>query len=159
MTVVLMRNRDNPVTFAQRSITAACTAGDCPDPGFAHYAQGVVDEHSWLSLPEVAEATDLPLRTVRGYLRDRILVATRRGENNALAVPADFLVPGEEAETLAVLPSLRGTITMLADSGYADEEIVDWLLRDNDELGETPMASLRAGRTHAVRRAAQSLAF
>lgn len=154
-----MRNRDNPVTFVQRSIPAMGAAGDCPDPGVAHYAQGVVDEQNWLSLPEVAEATDLPLRTVRGYLRDRILVATRRGENNALAVPAGFLVSSAGSEALAVLPSLRGTITMLADSGYADDEIVDWLLRDNDELGDTPLANLQGGRTHAVRRAAQALAF
>ena len=119
----------------------------------------MVDEHSWLSLPDVAEATDLPLRTVRGYLRDRTLVATRRGQNRALVVPADFLVPSEESGALTVLPSLRGTITMLADSGYADDEIVEWLLRDNDELGETPLATLRAGRTHTVRRVAQSLAF
>ncbi|WP_147917303.1 Rv2175c family DNA-binding protein [Ruania zhangjianzhongii] len=119
----------------------------------------MVDEQNWLSLPEVAEATDLQLRTVRGYLRDRVLVATRRGENNALAVPEGFLVPGEETGTLIVLPSLRGTITMLADSGYGDDEIVDWLLRENDELGATPLANLRDGRTHAVRRAAQALAF
>ena len=117
------------------------------------------DEHSWLSLPEVAEAIDVPLRTVRGHLRDRVLVATRRGENNALAVPEAFLIPDPDAPGHVVLPSLRGTITMLADSGYADEEIVDWLLRESDELGETPLGALRSGRVHAVRRAAQSLAF
>lgn len=119
----------------------------------------VVDEQSWLSLPEVAEATDLPQRTVRGYLRDRVLVAARRGENNALAVPEAFLVPAEEPGRRMVLPSLPGTITVLSDSGYADEEIVAWLLRENDELGATPLGALRNGRTHAVRRAAQALAF
>lgn len=117
------------------------------------------EEQNWLSLPEVAEAIDVPLRTVRGYLRDRVLVATRRGENNALAVPSDFLVTSPDSAAVVVLPSLRGTITMLADSGFADDEIVDWLLRDNDELATTPLASLREGRTHAVRRAAQALAF
>ncbi|HIZ37729.1 MAG TPA: DNA-binding protein [Candidatus Ruania gallistercoris] len=118
-----------------------------------------MDERRWLSLPEVAEALDVPLRTVRGYLRDRVLVATRRGENNALAVPDDFLVTDNESAVRVVLPALRGTVTLLADSGYADEEIVDWLLRDNDELGGTPLQALRSGRVHAVRRAAQTLAF
>lgn len=119
----------------------------------------MVDEQNWLSLPDVAEAIDVPLRTVRGYLRDRILVAARRGENNALAVPADFLVPAQEPGRQSVLASLRGTVTLLADSGYEDEEIVSWLLRENEELGDTPLATLRGGRTRAVRRAAQALAF
>ncbi len=119
----------------------------------------MVDEQNWLTLPEVADATGLPHRTVRGYLRDRVLVAVRRGENNALQVPGSFLVPGEEPGTAVVLPSLRGTIMLLADSGFDDAEIVDWLLRDSEELDSTPIAALRDGRTHAVRRAAQSLAF
>lgn len=117
------------------------------------------DEQNWLSLPEVAEAIDVPLRTVRGYLRDRVLVATRRGENNALAVPEGFLVPSQDGNGCVVLPSLRGTVMMLADSGFADDEIVTWLLRENDELDGTPLDALRSGRTHAVRRTAQSLAF
>lgn len=121
--------------------------------------EGVVDEQSWLTLPEVAEATGVQHRTVRGYLRDRVLVASRRGENAALRVPEGFLVPGEEPGSTVVLASLRGTIILLADSGYDDEEIIDWLLRDSEELGSTPLAALRAGRTHAVRRAAQALAF
>ena len=119
----------------------------------------MVDEQNWLSLPEVADAVGLPHRTVRGYLRDRVLVAVRRGENNALQVPAGFLVPGEDPDARVVLASLRGTIILLDDSGFDDEEIVDWLLRENDELGSTPLQALRDGRTHAVRRATQALAF
>lgn len=118
----------------------------------------VVDEQNWLSLPEVAEAVDLPLRTVRGFLRDRVLVAQRRGPNNALAVPAAFLVEGETGK-LEVLASLRGTNMLLADAGYDDEEIVAWLLRENDEFGAAPITALRAGRIHVVRRAAQVLGY
>jgi len=119
----------------------------------------VVDEQNWLTLPDVAEATGLPHRTVRGYLRDRVLVAVRRGENRALQVPDGFLVPSEEPGRAVVLGSLRGTIMLLADSGFDDEEIVVWLLRHSEELNSTPLAALREGRTHAVRRAAQALAF
>lgn len=119
----------------------------------------MVDEQNWLSLPEVAEATGLEHRTVRGFLRDRVLVAARRGENNALQVPEGFLVPGEDPGTRTVLPALRGTIILLGDSGFDDEEIVAWLLRPSEELGSSPLAALRRGRTHAVRRAAQALAF
>jgi len=119
----------------------------------------VVDEQNWLTLPDVAEATGLPYRTVRGYLRDRVLVAVRRGENRALQVPDGFLVPSEEPGRVVVLGSLRGTIMLLADSGFDDEEIVVWLLRHSEELNSTPLAALREGRTHAVRRAAQALAF
>lgn len=119
----------------------------------------VSDEQNWLSLPEVAEATGLEQRTVRGYLRDRVLVAARRGENNALQVPEDFLVPGEEPGSRTVLPALRGTIILLGDAGFDDEEIVAWLLRHSEELGSSPVEALRDGRTHAVRRTAQALAF
>jgi len=36
---------------------------------------------------------------------------------------------------------------------------VAWLLNENDELGERPIAALNAGRKSAVRRATQALAF
>jgi hypothetical protein len=78
-------------------------------------------------------------------------------------VPADFIVPAEPANGgpggPVVLAALRGTIIQLGDSGYDDVGTVRWLFTENDELDATPIAALRAGRVHAVRRAAQALAF
>lgn len=110
-----------------------------------------------MSLPEVADALGVQLREVRAMVREQRLAGVRRGENDAYAVPADFLV--EEEEGWRVLPSLRGTLIQLADSGYSEEEAVGWLFRPEESLGETPIAALRGKRTHAVRRAAQALAF
>ena len=60
---------------------------------------------------------------------------------------------------LAVLLSGCGTLLALHDAGFSGDEAVDWLLNENDELGERPIAALNAGRKSAVRRATQALAF
>lgn len=105
-----------------------------------------------MSIPEVAEALDVRQREVRTMLKDRALLAVRRGENNALAVSSLELI--EEDGALVPLPSLRGTLVHLADSGYEDEEAMAWLMDANDLLGgERPIDLLRAGNVHPVRRA------
>ncbi|UFU01629.1 DNA-binding protein [Ruania suaedae] len=112
----------------------------------------------WLSIPEVAEALGVRLRDVRTMLAERRLLAVRRGDNEAWAIPAGLLTRVDDggAQPLA---SLRGTLVQLGDAGMSDEECMTWLYSPNDELGEPPIEALRAGRIHAVRRAAQPLAF
>lgn len=73
--------------------------------------------------------------------------------DGVMRVPAEFL-QGDEP-----LPPLRGTLLVLHDAGFSEEEAVIWLLAENAELGERPVDSLQAGRKSAVRRATQSLAF
>ena len=90
-------------------------------------------------------------------LADRRILAVRRGESAALAISSLTLV--DEGGKAAVLPSLHGTLTALSDAGCSDEEAWRWLTAANDELGERPIDALRAGRVHAVRRAAATLAF
>ena len=118
----------------------------------------------WLWLPQVAELLGVRGRDVRAMLRDRQLVAVRRGDNNALAVNGGQFVAKDGA--IVPLPPLRGTLISLADAGYSDEEALRWLLTPNDHLGDTatgeavtPLAGLRGEKTHAVRRAIQFLAF
>lgn len=111
-----------------------------------------------LSVPEVAAALGIRDREVRGLLADRVLIGIRRGGAGP-RVPADLLVEGERPGERVVVPGLRGTIMQLADAGFSDEEILGWLLRHNEELDATPLAALVDLRTHAVRRAAQGLAF
>jgi hypothetical protein len=107
----------------------------------------------WLTLPDAAELLGLDVGKVRRLLQDRNLVAVRRGERNVLSVPAALVVDG------APLPELRGTLTVLADSGYDDEAAVRWLFTPDDSLPGTPVDALRAGRKTEVRRRAQALAF
>jgi Rv2175c C-terminal domain of unknown function len=107
----------------------------------------------WLTLPDVAERLGLDVGKVRRLLQDRYLVAVRRGERNVLSVPAALVVEG------APLPELRGTLTVLADSGYDDEAAIRWLFTADDSLPGTPVEALRTGRKTEVRRRAQALAF
>lgn len=108
----------------------------------------------WLTVPDMMELTGASLPTVKRWLHDRELVGQRRGENRALMVPSTFLT--EEGP----LPALRGTITVLADGGLTDEEVIAWLHEPDGTLdGGSPIASLRAGAKTEVRRRAQEHAF
>lgn len=100
------------------------------------------------------EFTGSRLATVKTWLQDRDLVGVHRGPNNALMVPAGFLTPDGPVKML------RGTLTVLTDSGFDDEEIIEWLHRPDDSLpGGSAIASLREGSKTEVRRRAQELAF
>jgi hypothetical protein len=105
----------------------------------------------WLTVPDLVELLDLTPSKVRRLIEDRHLVGTRR--DGVLSVPAVFLRDGEP------LTELRGTIILLTDNHYTDDEIVEWLLNPNDLLDVAPIEALRAGRKAEVRRVAQALAF
>jgi uncharacterized protein len=100
---------------------------------------------------EVAARLSVPVTRVHQYVRDGQLLAVRR--EGTVAVPADFL------EGNAVVKGLPGTITVLRDGGYSDDEILRWLFADDDSLPGTPVASLRSGRHKEVKRRAQAMAF
>ncbi|MGC5166514.1 Rv2175c family DNA-binding protein [Luteimicrobium sp. DT211] len=114
------------------------------------------DDATWLALPDVADRLGIDVIRVRQLLRERRLVAVRRGERNVLRVPDAFLV--EHEGTLQPIPALHGTVVVLDDARFTDDEIVDWLFAPEDTLGGlTPVAALRAGQRAAVRRVAQGL--
>ncbi|CAM5779885.1 Rv2175c family DNA-binding protein [Cellulomonas persica] len=115
---------------------------------------------SWLTLPDVAERVGLDVGKVRRLLQERKLVGVRRGEPRVLSVPERFLVPGQQGEAAtgewAALPWLQGTLTLLADAGFSDEEAIIWLFTPDDSLPGTPIDALRAGQKTEVRRRAQA---
>ena len=104
----------------------------------------------WLSLPELVEEIGEPLGRVRRMLDEFQIIGSRR--DGAIRVPAVFLLDGHP------IPSLRGTIFVLHDAGFTDDEAIDWLLSDEDSIGMPPIEALRAGRKSEVRRVAQGLA-
>ncbi|MHA7190846.1 Rv2175c family DNA-binding protein [Arthrobacter sp. MDT2-16] len=108
---------------------------------------------AWLNLPEVAEALGLPITRVHSLISERSLVSVRIGERNIRSVPADFLADG------AVLESLKGTVLVLADSGYGDEDIIRWLYTEDESLPGRPIDALREGRKTEIRRRAQAAAW
>lgn len=108
----------------------------------------------WWPVPEVMERTGASLPVVRRWLQERDLVGQRRGPNDAVMVPSTFFVDD------GPLPALRGTITVLADGGLSDEEIIEWLHATDETLeGGSAIASLHAGAKTEVRRRAQEQAF
>jgi hypothetical protein len=120
--------------------------------GCPGHAGGVsTSSAEWLTIPDLVERLDLPQGKVRRLLEERILLGTRI--DGVLKVPADFLLDGEP------LHELRGTIMVLSDAGYSDDEAIAWMLAEEDSLGTTPVAALRAGRKTEVRRVAQALGF
>jgi len=105
----------------------------------------------WLTVPDLVDLLGVTPSKVHRLLEDRHLLATRI--DGVLRVPASFLKDGEP------LHELRGTLMLLADAGYSDEEAMRWLTSPDDSLGVAPIDALRAGRKAEVRRVAQALAF
>lgn len=105
----------------------------------------------YLTIPELTERLGLTPGKIHRLIEDHHLAAVR--VDGVLGVPAEF-VQGDHP-----VASLRGTLLVLLDAGFSDAEAVAWLLAENDELGERPIAALNAGRKSAVRRATQGLAF
>lgn len=103
----------------------------------------------WLTILETADLLGIPKGKVNRLLEEYTLVAVKR--EGQMMIPADLIVDGEP------LPSLRGTIIMLQDSGYSIEESVAWLFTQSEVLGQTPLQSLLEGKKAPVRRLAQML--
>jgi hypothetical protein len=106
-------------------------------------------ETEWLTLADLTEVLDEPLGRIRRLLDELHLVGSRR--EGALKVPAVFIMDGEP------IGSLRGTLFVLHDAGFTDDEAIDWLLTSEESIGIAPIEALRAGRKSEVRRVAQAL--
>ena len=107
----------------------------------------------WLTLPDLAERLRLPVTKARQLVKDRQVLAVRRGERNVLSVPTAF-IDGDQ-----LLKGLPGTITLLADNKYSDEEALRWLFTPDETLPGTPVQALSENRGTEVRRRAQALGF
>ncbi len=104
-----------------------------------------------IPLADVAERLGLPETRVHQMIRNGHLLAMRR--EGVLGVPTVFLT-----ET-AVVKGLGGTITLLRDNGYNEDEILRWLFAADDTLPGTPIDALRGDRGREVKRRAQAMGF
>jgi hypothetical protein len=111
----------------------------------------------WLTLPQAAELLGVPVRGVRRLLQERQLVAVRRVPTGGAGI--ELCVPGQLLKDGATLPELAGTVTLLTDAGYSDEEALVWLFTPDATLPGSPVEAMRAGRRAEIRRRAQALAF
>lgn len=105
----------------------------------------------WLTVPDLTDILELKVSQVRRLIEDRSLLAVR--VDGVWRVPEAFIVDG------APLPELKGTLTLLADMGFTDDEAMSWLLGVEESLGTSPVSALHAGRKAEVRRVAQALGF
>lgn len=104
-----------------------------------------------ITLPDVAERLGQPVTRVHQLIRDGHLLAVRR--NGVLGVPNAFLTEN------AVVKGLGGTITLLRDNGYNEDEILTFLFTADDSLPGTPIEALRGDRGREVKRRAQAMGF
>ena len=105
-----------------------------------------------ITLPDAAELLSIPITKVHQLLKDGQLVVTTDAEGRRV-LPRVFIASG------TVLKGLPSVITLLRDGGYADAEIIDWLLRPDDSLPGTPAQALVENRGTEIKRRAQAAAF
>ena len=103
----------------------------------------------WLTVPDLVELLGVTPGRIHRLFEQKTLLPAR--VDGVLRVPSEFL-DGTEP-----LPELRGTLIVLADNGFSDDEAVRWMLEVDDAIGASPIHALRAGRKAEVRRIAQSL--
>ncbi|GAA1693259.1 Rv2175c family DNA-binding protein [Microcella alkalica] len=109
------------------------------------------DSSRWLTVPDLVELLGVSPGRIHRLLEDHSLLGVRR--DKVLVVPEEFLRDGEP------LHELRGTLILLADNGFSDDEAMEWMLSVDDMLGTSPIDALRQGRKAEVRRVAQAMAF
>lgn len=122
---------------------------------------------AWLNLPDVAERLGIDVGRVRRLIQERRLFAVRQGERQILSVPERFLVRTTD-DGWEVVPALQGTLVLLTDAGFSDEEAIRWLFTADESLAvqgwfpdhvPTPIDALAAGHKTEIRRRAQALAL
>jgi len=104
-----------------------------------------------LPVAEVAAQLKVPVSRVHQLVRDGHLLSVRR--DGEVVIPAEFL------DGPVVVKGLPGTVTVLRDGGFSDEDVLRWLFAEDDSLPGTPIAALRSNRGREVKRRAQAMAF
>ena len=115
----------------------------------------LADDVETLPVAEVATLLNQPVSRVHQLVRDGQILSLRR--DGEVVVPAAFLAT--DGERTDVVKGLPGTITVLRDGGYSDEDILRWLFTEDDSLPGSPMSFLTEGRHREIKRRAQAMAF
>ena len=76
-------------------------------------------ERTWYTVPELVDVLGVGVGRIHRLLEDKHLLAARI--DGVLKVPSDFIAEGEP------LSELRGTLIVLADAGFDDDEAMAWL--------------------------------
>jgi hypothetical protein len=88
---------------------------------------------------------------VHALVRDGVLLSVRI--DGRRGIPASFFQDGQ------IVKHLSAVLTQLRDARYTDDEIVEWLHREDDSLPGSPIQALRENRGTEVKRRAQVAGF
>lgn len=105
-----------------------------------------------LTPQETAERLGVAVTRVHDLLGEKKLLAYRR--DGKRLIPAAFL--GTKNTVNKFVP---GTITLLSDGGYSDEEILVYLFTEDDSLPGRPVDALQGHLAREVLRRAQAMAL
>lgn len=112
---------------------------------------------TFVPVPEIAARLGIIVTRVHQLLRDRTLVAVRR--DGVLQIPEEFIADATQTDPVGVVKGLTGTITLLTDARFSDDEIIEWLFDADDSLPGSPIQALRENRGREVHRRAQVAGF
>jgi hypothetical protein len=107
----------------------------------------------WLDWKAAAAELGVSVSKVRQLIREHQLAAAVPFPGAGQQVPAELILDGE------VVKGVPGLLTVLADGGWDDVEILTWVFTPDDSLPGRPIDALRENRGTEVKRRAQAIAL
>ncbi|MFT4245071.1 MAG: Rv2175c family DNA-binding protein [Micrococcaceae bacterium] len=109
---------------------------------------------SWVAIGEVAEQIGTSVPRIKALVDRKALLGIRLGNPPIFSIPAKFIKDGKPLE------NLKGTLLLLNDAGFSDEEALIWLFTEESSLEAKPIDVLYDGTFKTqVRRVIQGLAW
>jgi hypothetical protein len=107
----------------------------------------------WLDWAQAAAELGVSVSKVRQLIREHQLAAAVPAPGAGQQVPAELVMDG------AIVKGVPGLLTLLADGGWDDTEMLAWLFTADDSLPGRPIDALRENRGSEVKRRAQVLSL
>ena len=107
----------------------------------------------WRDWKSTATELDVSVSKVRQLIREHQLAAAVPSPGAGQQVPAELVMDG------AIVKGVPGLLTLLADGGWSNREMLTWLFTPDDSLPGRPIDALRENRGSEVKRRAQALAL
>ncbi len=107
----------------------------------------------WLDWKATAAALEVSVSKVRQLIREHQLAAAVPTPGAGQQVPAELVMDG------LIVKGVPGLLTLFADGGWDDREILTWLFTPDESLPGRPIDALRENRGAEVKRRAQALAL
>jgi hypothetical protein len=107
----------------------------------------------WLDWKGAAAALGVSVSKVRQLIKEHQLAAVVPTPGAGQQVPAELVMDG------VIVKGVPGLLTLFADGGWDDREMLTWLFTEDESLPGRPIDALRENRGSEVKRRAQALAL